>query len=164
MWRSRGAVDGRCSRCAGRCATFGFALTRGTRWHCPLCSFGKFLWLWVILAVGSSIGTSIVTTNAQQQDLSVPQSDAIADSNNFLQPFRDVFVFFEDGMTGTCAAVGGGRVGGRVWTGPVGCVARLVARRRPGITVPAAHPSIVFTLQCASDKPWARRTLKPWGR
>ena len=54
-----------------------------------LCSLGKYLFLWVFMAVGSSIATSIVTINAQQQDLSVPQNDAIADSKDFLGPFQD---------------------------------------------------------------------------
>lgn len=73
---------GRPCACVSRCV----CMTGGPR---MLCSLGKYLFLWVFMAVGSSIATSIVTINAQQQDLSVPQNDAIADSKDFLGPFQD---------------------------------------------------------------------------
>jgi len=85
--------------------------------------FGRSMFVWGLIAVVAQIIALVVLGNSMQHDLSVPESDAIADSNNFLTPFQvrtdrtlccvcsscdadmmvvrvqDVFQFFEDGQT-----------------------------------------------------------------
>lgn len=50
--------------------------------------FGRMLFVWGMLAVLVGIIALVVLGNSMQHKLSVPESDAIADSNNFLTPFQ----------------------------------------------------------------------------
>lgn len=61
--------------------------------------FSRLVFVWVGIAVLVGIATEILSTNYLAKKLTVTQSDAKSDAENFLSPFAAVFQFFEDGLT-----------------------------------------------------------------
>lgn len=61
--------------------------------------FSRWMFTYIGFAVAAGVAAAVIVANAMQHKLTVPENDAVADSGNFLTPFGDVFLFFEDGMT-----------------------------------------------------------------
>ena len=103
-------------------------------------------WAYILLAVGLQVAAGQVVLDHFMGAASVAQFDGVQDALNFVQPFGDLFTFFEDALTVLVGhAVGAGQLGkvGALtkWGILVGVASGCVAA---GISTGAAYAPAIF--------------------